>query len=46
VNSLKNKLLTLPDYVKVCPGHGPVTSIGEERRNNPFLQNFDWVAFS
>ena len=46
VNSLKNKLLTLPDQVKVCPGHGPVTSIGEERRNNPFLQNFDWMAFS
>ena len=46
VNSLKNKLLTLSDHVKVCPGHGPVTNIGEERRNNPFLQNFDWVAFS
>jgi glyoxylase-like metal-dependent hydrolase (beta-lactamase superfamily II) len=44
VNSLK-KLLTLPDHVKVCPGHGPVTSIGEERRTNPFLRNFDWVAF-
>ena len=46
VNSLKTKLLSLPDYVKVCPGHGPVTSIGEERRNNPFLRNFDWMAFS
>jgi glyoxylase-like metal-dependent hydrolase (beta-lactamase superfamily II) len=45
VNSLK-KLLTLPDHVKVCPGHGPVTTIGEERRSNPFLRNFDWVAFS
>lgn len=44
VNSLK-KLLTLPDRVKVCPGHGSVTSIGEERRTNPFLRNFDWVAF-
>ena len=44
VNSLK-KLLTLPDHIKVCPGHGPATSVGEERRNNPFLQNFDWVAF-
>jgi hydroxyacylglutathione hydrolase len=46
VNSLKNKLLTLPDHVKVCPGHGPVTTIGEERRSNPFLQNFDWMAYS
>jgi hydroxyacylglutathione hydrolase len=42
-NSLRNKLLILPDYVKVYPGHGPVTSIGEERRYNPFLQNFHWV---
>jgi glyoxylase-like metal-dependent hydrolase (beta-lactamase superfamily II) len=45
VNSLK-KLLTLPDHVKVCPGHGPVTTIGQERRSNPFLQSFDWVTFS
>jgi len=41
-NSLKNKLLILPDYVKVYPGHGPVSTIGEERRSNPFLQSFDW----
>jgi glyoxylase-like metal-dependent hydrolase (beta-lactamase superfamily II) len=38
-NSLKNKLLILPDHLKVYPGHGPVTTIGEERRNNPFLQD-------
>ncbi len=42
-NSLRNKLLILPDFVKVYPGHGPVTSIGEERKYNPFLQTFDWV---
>jgi len=41
-NSLKNKLLILPDYLKVYPGHGPVSTIGEERRNNPFLRDFDW----
>jgi glyoxylase-like metal-dependent hydrolase (beta-lactamase superfamily II) len=29
--------MTLPDDVKVFPGHGPATSIGEERRNNPFI---------
>ena len=45
VNSLKNKLLTLPDHVRVYPGHGPVTTIGEERRNNPFLKSFDWMVF-
>ncbi len=41
-NSLKSKLLTLPDYMKIYPGHGPVSTIGEERRYNPFLQSFDW----
>jgi len=40
MNSIRNKLLTLPDRVKVYPGHGPVTTIGEERRSNPFLQDF------
>ncbi len=41
-NSLKNKLLVLPDYMKIYPGHGPVSTIGEEKRSNPFLQSFDW----
>jgi len=45
VDSLKSKLLTLPDHVKVYPGHGPVTTIGEERRNNPFLKSYDWMVF-
>jgi glyoxylase-like metal-dependent hydrolase (beta-lactamase superfamily II) len=39
MNSLKNKLLILPDHLKVYPGHGPVTTIGEEKRSNPFLQD-------
>lgn len=42
-NSLRTKLLILPDSLKVYPGHGPVTHLGEERRHNPFLQNFDWI---
>jgi len=33
------KLATLPDHIKVYPGHGPTSTIGEERRHNPFLQN-------
>jgi len=45
VRSLKNRLLILPDHVKVYPGHGPATTIGEERRNNPFLQDFSWVTW-
>jgi hydroxyacylglutathione hydrolase len=40
MNSIKTKLLVLPDDTKVFPGHGPVTTIGEERRNNMFLQDF------
>jgi glyoxylase-like metal-dependent hydrolase (beta-lactamase superfamily II) len=40
MNSIKNKLLILPDHLKVYPGHGPTTTIGEERRSNPFLQEF------
>ncbi len=44
-SSLKNKLMTLPDNFKVYPGHGPASTIGEERRNNPFLQDFNWELF-
>lgn len=35
--SIRSKLLTLPDDVLVYPGHGPVTTIGEEKFSNPFL---------
>jgi len=35
--SIREKLFTLPDSFKVYPGHGPTTSIGFERRNNPFM---------
>jgi len=38
ISSLHEKLLTLPDETIVVPGHGPLTSIGEERESNPFLQ--------
>jgi hydroxyacylglutathione hydrolase len=31
------RLLTLPDALTVCPGHGPTTTIGRERVMNPFL---------
>jgi len=39
LNSIRNKLLTLDDDVKVYSGHGLVTTIGEERFSNPFLVN-------
>lgn len=37
IKSIKNKLLTLEDQTKVYCGHGPSTSIGFEKKNNPFL---------
>ncbi len=38
LSSLHEKILQLPDSTRVYPGHGPVTSIGEERESNPFLR--------
>jgi glyoxylase-like metal-dependent hydrolase (beta-lactamase superfamily II) len=37
INSIKEKLLILPDDIKVYPGHGPSTTIGNERKGNPYL---------
>lgn len=37
ISSIKDKLLPLGDAVKVYPGHGPATTIGQEKRHNPFL---------
>ena len=34
------KLMALPDDTRVIPGHGPITTIGDERRTNPYLQGF------
>ena len=38
ITSIRSKLLTLPDDTIVIPGHGPTTTIGSERRSNPFLR--------
>jgi len=38
LRSLHNTVMALPDEVLVVPGHGPLTTIGEEREHNPFLQ--------
>ena len=37
IRSIQEKLLSLPDSTKVVPGHGPNTTIGNERESNPFL---------
>jgi hydroxyacylglutathione hydrolase len=39
-NAVKNnleKILTLPDDTIICPGHGPMTTVGEEKKHNPFF---------
>ncbi|MCD7974787.1 MAG: MBL fold metallo-hydrolase [Phascolarctobacterium sp.] len=38
LQSIRNKLLPLDDETKLLPGHGPATTVGWERRRNPFLQ--------
>ena len=37
IQSIETRLLALPDETRVIPGHGPETTIGEERQSNPFL---------
>ena len=39
IRSIRLKLLTLPGDTIVFPGHGPATTLGEERETNPFLQS-------
>jgi len=38
IAGIKEKLLPLPETTRVCPGHGPMTTIGEEKQYNPFLR--------
>lgn len=38
MRSLHNQVLALPDETVVIPGHGPKTTIGDERERNPFLK--------
>lgn len=38
LHSIRTRLLTLPDETQVLPGHGAPTTIGAERRTNPYLQ--------
>ncbi len=39
LRSIRTRLMTLPDVTTVYPGHGPATTIGQERLANPYLQD-------
>ncbi len=45
ISSVREKLFPLGDDVVVYPGHGPETTIGQEKRTNPFFtgHGFDWL---
>lgn len=40
VHSIKERLFVLPDATVVYPGHGPQTTIGQEKKSNPFVKNY------
>jgi glyoxylase-like metal-dependent hydrolase (beta-lactamase superfamily II) len=37
MDSIRNEILTLDDGIRLLPGHGPETTVGRERTQNPFL---------
>ena len=38
IKGIKQKLMVLPDNTRVFPGHGPETTIGHEKKHNPFIR--------
>ncbi len=42
ISSIREKLLVLPDDMKIYPGHGPTTTIGHERNTNPYVASSQW----
>ena len=36
----REKIMTLPEETILCPGHGPMTTVQEEKKNNPFFPEF------
>lgn len=42
LQSIRDHILTLADSVRLLPGHGPETTVGAERKGNPFLTGSAW----
>jgi glyoxylase-like metal-dependent hydrolase (beta-lactamase superfamily II) len=42
----RRKIFTLPDDTVLCPGHGPLTTVGEEKAHNPFYPEFQTASTS
>jgi glyoxylase-like metal-dependent hydrolase (beta-lactamase superfamily II) len=40
LRSIRTKIFTLPEDVRLYPGHGPATTVGDEQRNNPYCGDF------
>lgn len=40
MQSIRDRLMTLPDDTVVIPGHGPATTVGQEKRFNPFIRAY------
>ncbi len=38
LESIRSEVYTLPDETRIFPGHGPATTVGEEKRHNPFVR--------
>lgn len=39
IESIKTQVFTMPEVTRIFPGHGPVTTIRNEKKSNPFLQD-------
>lgn len=37
LDAIRREILSLPDDAVICPGHGPMTTVGQEKENNPFF---------
>ena len=37
--SIREQIYTLPDDTRLLPGHGPATTVGDEKRTNPFVND-------